>query len=59
MMHPALSDLPSEHRTEPVRLKPTGFVADIDATLEQKTFDLTERQRIADVHHHNQADDLG
>jgi len=34
-------------------------MADIDAALEQKIFDLTERQRIANVHHHSQADDVG
>jgi hypothetical protein len=31
----------------------------IDTALEQRIFNLTERQRIADVHHHRQADDLG
>ena len=59
MDNPVLPDLPSEHRAEPVPLEPNGFVADIDDRFEQKIFDLTERQRIADVHHHSQADDLG
>ena len=34
-------------------------MTDIDATLEQQIFDLPERQRIADVHHHSEADHLG
>jgi hypothetical protein len=34
-------------------------MADIDAAFEQKVFDLTDRQRIADLHYHSQADDLG
>jgi hypothetical protein len=58
-MNPAFSDLSSEHRAQPVPPEPYGFLADIDATFEWKIFDLTERQRIADVHHHSQADDLG
>jgi hypothetical protein len=34
-------------------------VADIDATFKQQVFDLPQRQRIADVHHHREADYLG
>jgi hypothetical protein len=33
-------------------------MADIDATLEQQIFDLPQRQRITDVHHHRDADHL-
>ena len=33
-------------------------MADIDAALEKKLFELTERQRIADVHHHRETNDL-
>jgi len=58
-MNPAFSDLSSEHRAQPVPPKPYGFLADIDATFEWKIFALMERQQIADVHHHSQADDLG
>ncbi len=48
---PAPLNLPS--------LSPVVAMADIDAAFEQKVFDLTERQRIADLHYHSQADDLG
>jgi len=33
-------------------------VADVDAALKQDVFDLAQRQRITDIHHHRQADDL-
>jgi hypothetical protein len=33
-------------------------VANVDAALKQQILDLTERQRIADVRHHRQANDL-
>ena len=39
--------------------KPHALMADIDPTLEQKIFDLPQRQRIADVQHHHEADHLG
>jgi len=34
-------------------------VADVDATLEQNILGLSQRQRIADLHHHHEADTLG
>jgi len=34
-------------------------MADVDATFEQDIFDLAERQRVTDVHHHRETDDLG
>jgi len=34
-------------------------VADVDAPLEQNILDLSQRQRIADIHHHREADHLG
>jgi len=58
MMHAPLADLCREHRTEPVPPEPHGFVADIDAALGQQIFDLPQRQWIADLHHHREADDL-
>jgi hypothetical protein len=33
-------------------------MADIDATLVQKVFDISKRERKPDVHHHRQADDF-
>ena len=32
--------------------------ADVDTALEHKIFDLSQRQRVADIHHHREADDL-
>jgi hypothetical protein len=49
-MSPLAPDLSRELRAEPVPSKPHRFVADVDAP---------QRQRIIDVHHHGQADDLG
>ena len=59
MMNSPLPDLRGEHRTEPVPPKPHCFVADIDAPLEQDILDLSQRQRIADIHHHREANYLG
>ncbi len=54
-----LSDLGVKHRTKPVPPKPHRLVTNVDAALEQQVFDLAQRQWIADVHHHGEADDLG
>ena len=43
----------------PVPPEPHRLMADIDATLEQQILDLAQRQRIADVQHHSEADHLG
>ena len=59
MMKASFSDLAGEHRTEPVPPEPYCLVADIDAPLEQEILDLSQRKRIADVHHHREADYLG
>ena len=59
MMNPPLPDLRSEHRAEPVPPETHRLVADIDATFEQHVLNLAQRQRVADVHHHREADDLG
>ena len=34
-------------------------MADVDAALEQQILDVAQRQRIVNVHHHNEPDDLG
>jgi hypothetical protein len=59
MMNAPPPDLRGEHRTKPVPPKPHGFVADIDTALEQQIFYLSQGQRITDVHHHREANDLG
>ena len=33
-------------------------MADVDAALDQQIFDLSQRQRVANIHHHREADDL-
>jgi DNA-binding IscR family transcriptional regulator len=58
-MNAPFLDLRSEHRSEPAPPEPNCLVADIDTALEQKILDLAQRQRLADIHHHRQADDLG
>ena len=34
-------------------------MADVDAALVEKVFDIAQREREPDVQHHRQADDLG
>jgi hypothetical protein len=41
-----------------MRPEPHRLVADDDAALMRQVFDVAERQRVADVKHHCQADDL-
>jgi hypothetical protein len=59
MMKASFPDLVGEHRTETVPPKPHCLVTDVGAPLEEQIFDLSQRQRIADVHHHREADHLG
>jgi hypothetical protein len=58
-MKASFPDLAGEHRTEATPPEPYRLVADVDAALEQNILDLSQRQRIADVHHHHEADYLG
>ena len=58
-LNPALPDLGREHRAKPVPPKPHRLVADIDPAVEQQVLDLAQRQRIPNIHHHRQANDLG
>ena len=59
MMTAPFSDPRRGYRTEPVPPGANRFVADIDAAFVQQIFDLPQRKRIPDIHHHSQADDLG
>jgi hypothetical protein len=59
MLNAALPDLCSKDRAEPIPPEAHCLMADIDPTLEQKIFDLPQRQRIPDVHHHYEANHLG
>jgi len=57
-IEPAPTNLRRKHRVKPVPAEPDRLVADVDTTLEQKIFDLSERQREPGTHHHRQAGDL-
>ena len=59
MVDALFPDLRGEHRAEPVPPEPYRLVADIDATLEQPIFDLPQPQRLANIHHHCEANGLG
>jgi len=59
MMNASFPDRSREHWTEPVPPEPNRLVADIDAPLMEQVLDLPQRQRIADIHHHREADYLG
>jgi len=59
LLNTPLPDLCGEHWTKPVPPVPYRLVADIDTPLKQEIFDLPQRQRIANVHHHGKADNLG
>jgi len=59
MMKASFPDLVGEHRAEAIPPEPQRLVTDVDAALEQNIFDLSQRQRIADKHHHRKADHLG
>lgn len=52
-------DSGGEHRPKPVRPELRRLVADLDAALVQQVHDVSQRQRVADIKHHRQADDLG
>lgn len=57
-LNAALTDLRDEHRAEPVPPEPHCLMAGVDAALEQKVLDLTQRQQIMDVHHHRKPEHL-
>jgi hypothetical protein len=59
IMNVSLLDLCREHRSEPNPLEPNRLVANIYAALEQNILHLPKRQRMANVHHDNEADHLG
>jgi hypothetical protein len=54
-----LANLGSKHWTESIRPEPYRLMADVDAALEHQILDMAQRQRITDVHHRREADDLG
>jgi len=58
-LDPALPDLRSKHRPEPVPPEPDGLVADLDPALVKKVLDVPKREREPHSEHHRQANDLG
>ena len=58
-MNTAFPDLGGKQRAKTVPPVPYGFMANVYAPFKQKIFDLTQRQRIADIRHHREADYLG
>lgn len=52
-MNRLAADLSGEHRAGPVPPEPDGLMADVDAPLEQEIFDVSERQWVSDVYHHD------
>ena len=59
MLNAPFADLRGEHRAEPVPPQPYCLMANIDAALEQDILNLAQRQRVANVHHHREANNLG
>ncbi len=55
----AFPDLGGKQRTKAVLPVPHRLMVDVDASFEQNVFDLTQRQLMADVRHHREADYLG
>ena len=58
MTNTAFPDLGCKQRTKAVPPVPHGLMADVDSALEQKIFDLSQRQGVADIQHHRAADYL-
>jgi hypothetical protein len=65
MMNAPLPDLRGGHRTKPVPPNPHGAQhcatrrGRYRSALEQQIFYLSQGQRITDLHHHREVDDLG
>ena len=59
MVNSLAGDFSGEHRAEPVSAEPHRLVANIDPVLGQQVFDVPQRQRVFDIHHHHEADHLG
>ena len=58
MLNPFSSDLRGKQRAKPVPPKSNRLVADLDAALMQKIFDIPKRKWIAHIRHNRQADNL-
>ena len=56
---PLAANFGGKQRADPVPPEPNGFVADINAALEQQILHIPEAEGEPDVHHHRPADHLG
>jgi len=54
-----LPNVSREHRSEPVPAEPNRLVAQVVTALEEQVLDVSKRQRIPHVKHHDHADDFG
>ena len=55
---PLSAYLRGEHRSEMVPPETDSLVTDINAALVENIFDLAQRKRVSNIHHHRQADHL-
>jgi hypothetical protein len=55
----AAPEFGGKDQTKSVPPEPDRLMRDIDAALMQQVLDVPQRQRVTDIHHHRQADDLG
>lgn len=56
---PAIPNLALEHRTEPMPPKPNCFAPDTDAAIMKQIFEILQQDRIPNIQHDRQADNLG
>ena len=53
------ADLAGEHRAETVHPLPHALVANVDPAFVEEVFNIAQREREPDIHHHRELDDLG
>lgn len=58
-LHMTPADLCGEDNSETVPPEPLRLVGDVDTAFMQQVLDVAQRQRVTDIHHHRQTDDLG
>jgi hypothetical protein len=56
---PAFPDLSRKNRLEPVPSRQHRIMHDVDAAFVEQTLHIPQRQRVANMQHHHETDDLG
>lgn len=56
---PLRANLSYKHRPKPIPPKSYSFMTDFDPSLVRQVFNIPQRQRKADIHHHRKANDFG